>query len=91
VDRTFWGWNEIWLDPRFRPWNIEAALPRIRCPILVIQGEDDEYGTTAQLDAIRQAAPQTETLLLPACRHTPHREQEAATLAAMTRFLDQSP
>ena len=48
----FEGWNDIWLDPAFRAWNIEDCLPRIDCPTLVIQGADDEYGTTAQLDAI---------------------------------------
>ena len=46
VDATFWGWNDIWLDPNFRSWNIEEYLPAIRCPILCIQGKDDEYGTS---------------------------------------------
>ena len=50
--RTFYGWNDIWLHPDFRRWNIEACLPRIRCPVLVIQGLDDEYGTMAQIEAI---------------------------------------
>ena len=49
---TFWGWNDIWLHPDFRSWNIEEYLPRISCPILVIQGLDDEYGTKAQVQAI---------------------------------------
>ncbi len=51
VDETFWGWNDIWLDPEFRSWNIEEYLPAIRCPILCIQGEEDEYGTIAQVEA----------------------------------------
>ena len=71
VDQTFWGWNNIWLDPRFKLWNIEAYLPAIRCPILAIQGEDDEYGTRAQLDAIAAATPATEIVLLPTCEATP--------------------
>ena len=88
VDGAFRGWNDIWLDPAFRAWNIEASLPRIDCPKLVIQGADDEYGTPAQLDAIaRQIAGPVETVLLDDCKHSPHRDQPAATLAAMTRFV----
>ena len=88
VDGAFRGWNDIWLDPAFRAWNIEDCLPRIACPTLVIQGADDEYGTTAQLDAIAaQIGGPVETLLLPDCRHSPHRDQADATLAAMTRFV----
>src|SRR5215469_3953104 len=52
--RTFWGWNNIWLDPEFRRWNIEEYLPRITCPILAIQGMDDQYGTMAQVEAIQR-------------------------------------
>ena len=51
VDETFWGWNDIWLDPRFRSWNIESYLETIRCPVLCIQGEEDEYGTPAQVES----------------------------------------
>ncbi len=60
VDATFWGWNDIWLDPAFRSWNIEEYLPGITCPVLCIQGEEDEYGTIAQVEAIKAGAPQTE-------------------------------
>ncbi len=88
VDGAFGGWNDIWLDPAFRAWNIEASLPRVDCPTLVIQGADDEYGTSAQLDAIaRQTAGPVETLLLPDCKHSPHRDQPNATLAAMALFV----
>ncbi|HWK47458.1 MAG TPA: alpha/beta hydrolase [Stellaceae bacterium] len=87
-DGVFWAWNDTWLDPRFRPWNIEAALSRIRCPVLLIQGESDEYGSMAQLDAIRRETPQSELLLLPECGHSPHRDQEAAVLAAVARFVE---
>jgi pimeloyl-ACP methyl ester carboxylesterase len=88
VDGAFRGWNDIWLAPEFRAWNIENALPAITCPALVIQGADDEYGSTAQLDAIaaRIGGP-VETLLLPDCKHSPHRDQPEATLAAMARFI----
>ena len=87
VDSTFWGWNDIWLDPRFRSWNIESYLESIRCPILCIQGEEDEYGTRAQLEAIRARVPATEILMLPDCRHSPHREQPEATLDKMAEFV----
>ena len=75
VDATFWGWNDIWLDPQFRSWNIEEYLPAIRCPILCIQGEQDEYGTIAQVKAIQAQVPATEILMLPNCKHSPHRDQ----------------
>jgi pimeloyl-ACP methyl ester carboxylesterase len=83
VDETFWGWNDIWLDPRFRSWNIEAYLDSIRCPVLCIQGHEDEYGTPAQVEAIRTRVPGTEVLMLSNCKHSPHREQQAATLEKM--------
>ena len=85
---TFDGWSGVWLDPAFRAWNIEACLPRVRAPTLVIQGEDDEYGTSAQVEAIRrQLGAPCETLLLPECGHAPHRDQPARTLAAMHDFI----
>ncbi len=84
---TFRGWNDIWLDPRFRAWNIEDYLAAIRCPILLIQGENDEYGTRAQLDSIARRTPASEILLLPNCRHSPHRDQPERTLARMRDWL----
>jgi len=85
---TFWGWNNIWLHPDFRNWNIEEYLPRITCPILAIQGEDDQYGTMAQVEAIaRQSAGPVEILALPDCRHSAHRDQPEAVLEAITKFV----
>jgi pimeloyl-ACP methyl ester carboxylesterase len=90
VDSAFRGWNDIWLHPDFRAWNIEEFLPGVRCPVLAIQGADDEYGTLAQIDAIeRSVAGCFERLVLPDCKHSPHRDQEQATLAAMARFIAQ--
>ena len=87
--RTFWGWNDIWLHPDFRAWNIEECLPRISCPVLAIQGFDDEYGTMAQLEAIaRQAGGPIELLRLANCRHSPHRDQPAVVIEAVSRFID---
>jgi pimeloyl-ACP methyl ester carboxylesterase len=88
VDVAFRGWNEVWLDPAFRAWNIEAYLPRITAPVLVVQGEDDEYGTWAQVDAVRAGSGgPVEVLAVPACGHSPHREHPDAVLAAMARFV----
>jgi pimeloyl-ACP methyl ester carboxylesterase len=88
--RTFWGWNNIWLHPDFRSWNIEEYLPRITCPILAIQGLDDQYGTMAQVQAIaRQSGGPVEILSLADCRHSPQRDQPEATLAAISKFVNQ--
>jgi pimeloyl-ACP methyl ester carboxylesterase len=88
VESAFRGWNDIWLDPAFRAWNIEEYLPRVRCPVLAIQGEDDQYGTLAQLKAVeRGVAGACEKLVLAKCGHSPHRDQEAAVLAAMAEFI----
>jgi pimeloyl-ACP methyl ester carboxylesterase len=80
VDVTFWGWNDIWLDPAFRSWNIEEYVPKITCPVLCIQGEEDEYGTIAQVEAIKAGAQQTQITMLPNCKHSPHRDQAEKTL-----------
>ena len=84
--RTFRGWNDIWLDPRFRSWNIEAYLERIDVPILLVQGTDDEYGTSAQLEAIA-ARTGARITLLERCGHSPHRDRASATLDAIATFV----
>lgn len=86
--KTFYLWNDVWLDPEFRAWNIAEYLPEIRCPLLAIQGEDDEYGTMAQLDAIRaKVGARCELLKFAACGHSPHRDQPEAALAAVAKFV----
>lgn len=88
VKSAFWGWNAIWLHPDFRAWNIEAFLPKIRCPVLAIQGIDDQYGTPAQVDAIvRGVGKNACPLMIENCRHAPHREAEAATTKAIVDFV----
>lgn len=91
AEKTFRGWNDIWLDPSFRRWNIERSLGTIRAPMLAIQGEDDEYGTSAQVAAIEARVPAFRKIMLPQCGHSPHRDQPEATLAAIERFLDGLP
>jgi pimeloyl-ACP methyl ester carboxylesterase len=87
VDEMFRGWNDIWLDPRFRDWNIEEYLLPIVCPVLVIQGEDDEYGTVAHVEAIQCKVPGTQGLILPRCGHSPHRDQRDLTLEVISKFV----
>ncbi|HZP86864.1 MAG TPA: alpha/beta hydrolase [Burkholderiales bacterium] len=85
---TFWAWNDIWLHPDFRAWNIERYLASIECPVLLIQGLDDEYGTLAQIDAIeRQVSGPVSKVLLPQCKHSPHKDQKEATLEAIAAFV----
>ena len=95
VDDAFLGWADTWLQPAFRAWSIENLLPRVRVPLLLIQGRDDEYGTLAQLDRIEAAAPgPASRLVLEQCGHAPHRDREAAVLAAIVAFaraLPQAP
>ena len=86
-DDAFWRWHDRWVDPQFRGWNIEAVIPAIRCPLLAIQGEDDEYATMAQLDGIEQKVPQVELLKLAACRHSPHRDQPQKVTEVVSRFI----
>jgi pimeloyl-ACP methyl ester carboxylesterase len=86
--RTFWGWNNIWLDRAFRSWNIEEYLPRITCPALVIQGLEDQYGMMAQVEAIRQqSGGPVEVQLLEDCRHSPQRDQPEKVIEAISRFV----
>ncbi|VAW06327.1 benzoate degradation ring-cleavage hydrolase [hydrothermal vent metagenome] len=86
---TFRGWNDIWLDPEFEDWDITEYLPGISCPVLLVQGLDDEYGTLAQLDTVENAlAGSVERLELSDCRHSPHLDRRQKTLEATTRFIN---
>jgi pimeloyl-ACP methyl ester carboxylesterase len=87
ADRVFWQWNDIWLDHSFRDWSIEALLPAISAPTLLIQGLDDEYGTMDQLRRIQTVLPKTRCLALGACGHSPHRDQPLAVLDAAADFI----
>jgi benzoate-CoA ligase len=87
VDRTFRGWNDIWLHADFREWNIENCLPNVRCPVLAIQGTNDEYGTFEQIDRIASQTAGTQVCKLEDCGHSPHRDQPDAVISATRRFL----
>lgn len=88
--RTFYGWNDIWLHGDFRAWNIRRAVKGIRVPLLLLQGANDEYGTAAQLDAIREdaSAANVDTLLLANCGHAPHRDRAALVTACAAAFIE---
>ncbi|MBB5411564.1 pimeloyl-ACP methyl ester carboxylesterase [Paraburkholderia sp. HC6.4b] len=87
VDSAFYGWNDIWLDPGFRRWSIVEALAPIRRPLLAIQGNDDNYGTMAQIDTIAARVPHAQLVKLDACGHSPHRDAPAALNDAIAAFV----
>jgi pimeloyl-ACP methyl ester carboxylesterase len=88
ADPLFRGWSGLWLDPGRRDWSIIARLSRITCPVLAIQGADDEYGLPGQLDAIvAGVAGPTERALVPNCGHDPHHQARVDVLERMIRFV----
>lgn len=86
-DSAFHGWNDIWLDPAFEAWSIESELGSIACPLLAVQGEDDEYGTLEQVRGIARRVAQTRLLVLPDCGHSPHRDQPAVLTREAADFI----
>ena len=87
VDSAFGGWSQIWLNPNFRNWSIEEDISTITCPVLAIQGMDDEYGTLAQIQGIAHRLPQATSLALPDCGHSPHRDQPQTLIQACLNFF----
>lgn len=90
VDCAFWQWNDVWLSPAFRDFDIRPECRRIEAPLLAIQGEDDPYGTLRQIEEI---APRGRCLrqVLPQCGHSPHRDQPERTTRAVAEFLADLP
>lgn len=89
TDCAFWGWHDAWLHPDFREWNLKEYLPNTRVPVLAIQGQDDQYGTAAQVEAIRRGVTrEAQVMMLPDCGHCPHFEQSDVALEAMVGFVD---
>ncbi len=87
VDSAFWGWNNIWLNPAFRHWNLTQAIKTITCPLLAVQGLDDEYGTLEQIHGIKRVLPHTQLLELSNCGHSPHRDRPDALIDACIAFV----
>jgi len=86
-DAAFFGWNDVWLDPEFPEWSITDLIGGISCPLLLIQGERDQYGTMSQLDAIEQRAGGTVRRVHLDCQHSPPTELPEQTTAAIAEFL----
>lgn len=86
-DSAFWGWNRMWLHPDFRRWSIEQDISAIRCPLLAVQGLNDEYGTLSQIRGIAHRAAQTELLELPDCGHSSHRDQPKRLIGHIRTFI----
>jgi pimeloyl-ACP methyl ester carboxylesterase len=87
-DNAFYSWSGPWLDPEFRKWDITEELAYVRVPMLIIQGEDDQYGTLRQVETAKEECQcPVETLILPGVRHIPHREAAAETLRAIVDFI----
>ncbi|ANM32408.1 hypothetical protein ABI59_21110 [Acidobacteria bacterium Mor1] len=92
VDEAFGGWVDVWLRPEFRRWNIESALPGIRCPVVAFQGNADPYGTLEQVERLAAGVScPIEVIELDGCGHQPHREAAAVTLARSVQFLAKLP
>jgi pimeloyl-ACP methyl ester carboxylesterase len=90
VDSAFKGWNGAWLDPGFRQWDITEQLAYIRVPILIVQGEDDQYGTVKQIEVAQQECYcPVDVALLKGAKHSPQREAPEATLQAISDFVVQ--
>ena len=87
AESAFRGWNDIWLDPSFRGWSIEDELAAVPCPVLALQGVDDEYGTLEQIRGIARRAPQTRLLEIADCGHSPHRDQPDLVIHEAGRFI----
>jgi pimeloyl-ACP methyl ester carboxylesterase len=88
VDATVRGWSDVWLGPDFRRWDISEYLAYVRVPVLIVQGEDDQYGTTRQIEiAQEECYCPVEVALLAGARHSPHRETPAATMRVVKEFV----
>lgn len=92
VEGAFRGWCDTWLDPGFRTWNIESALPSVRVPVLAMQGADDQYGTPFQVDAIvRGVSGPARPMLIPGAGHAPHVDAPDTVIAAIRLFVHALP
>ena len=89
-DSAFWGWNDIWLQDAFREWSIEDEIVAICCPVLAVQGVDDEYGTLRQVRGIAQRLQQAEVIELSRCGHSPHRDQPDQLIECVGRFVQEN-
>jgi pimeloyl-ACP methyl ester carboxylesterase len=88
-DVAFRNWCDVWLDPAFRSWTLEADAERVTCPVLLVQGTDDPYGTLDQLDRIEVRVRGPVRRLVVPGGHRPHREAPELLVGEVTRFLEE--
>ena len=89
VDHAFYGWNDAWLDPQFRAWDISESLAYIRVPIAILQGADDHYGTSRQIEiAQEECYCPVDVTIIAGAAHSPHREAADVTLATLSCFIN---
>ncbi len=88
-DNAFYGWNSVWLNPKFMSWNIEKYLNPIKVPLLAIQGKDDPYGTEKQIISMKKHVKDIKTHMIDKCRHSPHHDQPEVVLNLMSNFIHQ--
>ena len=86
-DSAFYGWFDIWSDPAYQDWNVETELDSIACPVLAIQGEDDEYASLEQIRGIQRRVPSARLLAIPNSGHSSYRDQAATVINATTAFI----
>jgi pimeloyl-ACP methyl ester carboxylesterase len=86
-DSAFYGWFDIWSDPAYRDWNIETDLDGITCPVLAVQGENDEYASLEQIRGIQRRVPSTQLIVLQNSGHSSHRDQTAVVIRATADFI----
>ena len=87
VDGMFFGWTNLWLNPLFSSFDIRPKLKAISCPVLAIQGFDDEYGSLDQLQALSRVSGHLDTYCLNSCGHHPHLEAKDNYLKYVEKFL----
>ena len=86
---AFWGWNDIWLSPEFKKWNIETYVANVNCESLLIQSDNDPYGTLAQIEIIEKLSPApTQRVILRDCGHSPHVDHASTTLEKIVHFVE---
>lgn len=91
VDNAFWQWNDVWLSPAFRTFDIRAECQSIRCPVLAVQGREDEYGSLRQIHEIELGVAGARSIVLDPCGHSPHRDQPERLTQAIAGFLQDIP
>ena len=88
ADAVFKAWTETWLSESFKNWDVTHFLPQINCPSLIIQGDEDEFGTAKQVDAIvQQSKGKSTKLMIPHVGHNPHKEANQLTLSHVQEFI----